>query len=98
MSVETKFRRLGTGNAPGQEGRQQASSLDKVLRGDPLPGRAVDFSHGDVDAFAPPLGSFEVFAQGVALGGRQAYTEYRGDITIREQVAERTCQLYRRAG
>ena len=89
MSVETKFRRLGTGNAPGQEGRQQASSLDKVLRGDPLPGRAVDFSHGDVDAFAPPLGSFEVFAQGVALGGRQAYTEYRGDITIREQVAER---------
>ena len=89
MSVQTKFSRLGTDNAPGQAVRQQTSGMPYMLRGEPLPGRAVDFSHGDVDAFPPPPGSFEMFAEGVAVGGRQAYTEYRGDISIREQVAER---------
>jgi len=89
MSVQTKFSRLGTDNAPGQAVRHQTSSMPDMLRGEPLPGRAVDFSHGDVDAFPPPPGSFEMFAEGVAVGGRQAYTEYRGDISIREQVAER---------
>jgi aspartate/methionine/tyrosine aminotransferase len=89
MSVQTKFSRLGTDNAPGQAVRQQMTDMADMLRGETLPGRPVDFSHGDVDAFPPPSRSFEVFAEGVAIGGQQAYTEYRGDIGIREQVATR---------
>jgi len=87
MSIQEKFSRLGTDHAPGQEVRQRSSSIEAMLRGDPIPGRPVDFSHGDVDAFEPTPGSFEVFSAGVTAGGRQAYTEYRGDIGIREQVA-----------
>ncbi len=89
MSIQEKFSRLGTDNAPGQEGRQQSQSIETLLRGEALPGTPVDFSHGDVDAFVPTPGSFEVFLAGVAAGGKQAYTEYRGDIGIREEVARR---------
>ncbi|MFV0334804.1 MAG: pyridoxal phosphate-dependent aminotransferase [Tropicimonas sp.] len=88
MSIIEKFTRLGTDNAPGQEVRQDTSSLESRLRGGKLDGRAVDFSHGDVDAHEPTPGSFELFSEGVAKGGAQAYTEYRGDIGIREGVAE----------
>lgn len=89
MSIHEKFSRLGTDAAPGQEVRQQTGSLQSMLRGESIAGRPVDFSHGDVDAFAPTPGSFEIFAAGVEAGGRQAYTEYRGDIGIREEVAGR---------
>lgn len=88
MSIIEKFTRLGTDNAPGQEVRQDASRLETRLVGDKLDGRMVDFSHGDVDAHEPTPGAFDLFAEGVAKGGRQAYTEYRGDIEIRERVAE----------
>ncbi|WP_423210235.1 pyridoxal phosphate-dependent aminotransferase [Paracoccus yeei] len=89
MTIQNKFARLATDNAPGQEVRQTADGVQALLRGDALPGRPVDFSHGDVDAHEPTPGSFEVFAQGVAKGGSQAYTEYRGDLEIREEVAAR---------
>lgn len=89
MSIEAKFRKLGTDNAPGQEVRQQSAGIEALLRGEKLGGRVVDFSHGDVDAHEPTPGSFDLFSAGVALGGAQAYTEYRGDIAIREQVASR---------
>lgn len=86
MTVAAKFSRLGTDNAPGQEVRQ---SLDAdFLSGEVLAGRPVDFSHGDVDAHPPTPGTFQLFSQGVATGGAQAYTEYRGDIGIRETVAD----------
>ena len=76
-TVEQKFSRLGVDNAPGQESRRKEECLD--LRGEPLPGRAVDFSHGDVDAFPPIPGSMYHFTNGVEqIGARQAYTEYRG--------------------
>ena len=39
-----KFARLGTDNAPGQEGLQKAEDLPMI--GDKLEGPAVDFSHG----------------------------------------------------
>ncbi|MGI6245902.1 MAG: pyridoxal phosphate-dependent aminotransferase [Pseudochelatococcus sp.] len=87
MSIEARFTRLGTDNAPGQEVRQHTSGIDALLGGEVLAGRAVDFSHGDLNAHEPTPGSFEFFSAGVALGGQQAYTEYRGDIGIREQVA-----------
>ena len=89
MSIQDKFARLANDNAPGQEVRQTDEGLAEVLRGDRLDGRPVDFSHGDVDAHPPSPGSFDLFAAGVALGGAQAYTEYRGDMGIRETVAAR---------
>ncbi|RWR26938.1 aminotransferase class I/II-fold pyridoxal phosphate-dependent enzyme [Sinirhodobacter populi] len=89
MSIQSKFSRLGTDAAPGQEVRQNAGGIEALLRGEALTGQPVDFSHGDVDAFQPTPGSFEVFAAGVAAGGRQAYTEYRGDLAIREALGPR---------
>ena len=89
MSIETKFKKLSTDNAPGQEVRQGSAGMEPLLRGETLPGRVVDFSHGDVDAHEPTPGSFDLFSAGVAKGATQAYTEYRGDIGIREQVAAR---------
>lgn len=80
-----KFRKLGIDNAPGQEGLQKAVQLDQ--RGDKLEGVPVDFSHGDVDAFPPLPGSKEAFDAGYDLGGKQAYTEYRGKGSIRQEVA-----------
>ncbi|MDN5925895.1 MAG: pyridoxal phosphate-dependent aminotransferase [Hyphomicrobiales bacterium] len=89
MSVEDKFRKLGVENAPGQQVRQEAAGIESLLRGEKLEGRAVDFSHGDVDAHEPTPGSFRLFSDAVDLGGAQAYTEYRGARAIRERVAER---------
>ncbi len=88
-SIEDKFAMLATDNAPGQEGRQKASDLNPLLRGDPMEGRPVDFSHGDVNAFEPTPGSFEAFVAGVEAGAEQAYTEYRGKKNIRDQLAAR---------
>lgn len=89
MSIEAKFRKLGTDNAPGQEVRQSAEGLEARMIGGRIEGRAVDFSHGDVDAHEPTPGSFDLFSAGVQMGGGQAYTEYRGDIGIRELLAPR---------
>ena len=84
-TIVQKFEKLGIDNAPGQEALQKAAALD--LRGEPLPGPAVDFSHGDVDAHVPTPGSIEVFNAGFQEGGRQAYTPYRGRKEILQDVA-----------
>jgi aspartate/methionine/tyrosine aminotransferase len=90
-SIEQKFAKLGTDHAPGQEVRQADDASDALLRGDPLPGVPVDFSHGDVDetAFGPTPGALEAFVEGVHRGGQQAYTEYRGGAELRDRLAER---------
>jgi len=85
--VEEKFLKLGAEFAPGQEVRQNTNEVK--LRGEKISGTPVDFSHGDVDAFKPIPGSLENFVEGVHLGGKQAYTEYRGSKAIRENVAEK---------
>ncbi|MYN12642.1 aminotransferase class I/II-fold pyridoxal phosphate-dependent enzyme [Pusillimonas sp. TS35] len=85
--ISEKFRKLGTDDAPGQEVRQQNDRAALQLKGHDLPGRPVDFSHGDVDAFTPIPGAFEAFAAGVERGGAQAYTEYRGALAIRQDLA-----------
>ncbi len=85
--IEEKFLRLGAENAPGQETRQHTANIE--LRGEKIPGTPVDFSHGDVDAFEPIPGSLDVFVEGVHIGGKQAYTEYRGGKNIREDVAKK---------
>jgi hypothetical protein len=89
--IEEKFARLGTDHAPGQEVRQGDAVPDTELRGESLPGIAVDFSHGDVNdtAFAPSPGALEEFVDGVHRGGEQAYTEYRGGFELRDRLAEK---------
>lgn len=86
-SIQEKFRKLGIDNAPGQEGMQKEEKLD--LRGEAIPGKEVNFSHGDVDTFLPLPGSFEAFQAGFEEGGAQAYTEYRGRKSIREELAKK---------
>jgi len=90
-ALEKRFEQLLTEHAPGQETRYAPRELDATLRGEALPGRPVDFSHGDVnnDAFAPTPGALDEFMQGVERGGEQAYTEYRGEATLREILAQR---------
>lgn len=85
--IEEKFRKLGVDHAPGQEINAQGPSV--ALRGQPLEGAPVDFSHGDVDAHPPIPGSLECFTQGYHVGGKRAYTEYRGDLQLRKEVAQR---------
>lgn len=83
--IEANFSRLGTDHAPGQEVRKRPDTPCAALHGEPLPGRPVDFSHGDVNdnAFAPTPGALEEFVAGVHRGGSQAYTEYRGAAALR---------------
>jgi aspartate/methionine/tyrosine aminotransferase len=90
-SIEQKFAKLGTDHAPGQEVRQGDDASETALRGDPLPGVPVDFSHGDVNntAFSPTPGALEEFVEGVHRGGPQAYTEYRGGAAVRDRLAEK---------
>ena len=88
-SIEQKFAKLGTDHAPGQEVRQDAGASGPALRGEPLAGTPVDFSHGDVNdtAFGPTPGALEEFVEGVHRGGGQAYTEYRGGAELRNRLA-----------
>lgn len=90
-SIAEKFAKLGTEHAPGQEVRQSGDTPDTALRGEPLPGTPVDFSHGDVNdnAFPPTPGAIDEFIEGVRRGGSQAYTEYRGSADLRDLLAAR---------
>jgi len=90
-TIEETFAKLGTDHAPGQEVRQGSGVADPVLRGATLPGRPVDFSHGDVneDGFGPTPGALDEFVSGVHRGGSQAYTEYRGGGELRDRLAEK---------
>ncbi|MBS6532436.1 MAG: pyridoxal phosphate-dependent aminotransferase [Oscillospiraceae bacterium] len=91
MTLQEKFSRLGTDNAPGQEGLQKEEALPMI--GDKLQGPAVDFSHGDVNAHTPIPGSLETFVKQYAVEGTyQAYTEYRGKGTIRQYLAEKLAE------
>lgn len=91
MTLQEKFARLGTDNAPGQEGLQKEEALPMI--GDKLEGPVVDFSHGDVNAHTPIPGSLETFVKQYAVEGTyQAYTEYRGKGTIRQYLAEKLAE------
>ncbi len=89
MNLEEKFKLLEADNAPGQEIRQYQGDLNSMMIGEKLDGVFVDFSHGDVDTFIPTPDSDAVWEKGFAEGGKQAYTEYRGDAEIRTGLAER---------
>ena len=89
MTLDEKFKALGTNNAPGQEGRQNLGDLNTIMLGEKLDGVPIDFSHGDVDAFPPTPSSDEAWKEGFSRGGSQAYTEYRGSAEIRNRLAAR---------
>lgn len=86
-AIEQMFAKLTTDNAPGQEERQKTTDISLPLNGETLIGSAVDFSHGDVDAFKPSPGSYEAFVAGVRSGAVQAYTVYRGKECIRDYLS-----------
>lgn len=88
-TIDDKFKALGAENAPGQEARQKTDNLDTIMRGDKIAGVRVDFSHGDVDAFAPTPSSKDAWMKGFKRGAEQAYTQYRGSAVIRQGLAER---------
>jgi aspartate/methionine/tyrosine aminotransferase len=90
-SLDAKFALLGTDHAPGQEVRQADRGTGGQLRGEPIAGTPVDFSHGDVNAnaFPPAPGALDAFIAGERRGGSQAYTEYRGGAALREEVARK---------
>jgi len=87
MTIEEKFATLGVDNAPGQEETRKDAPLD--LRGPRLEGTPVDFSHGDVNAHKPTPGSLGLFVEGVMEGAAQAYTPYRGRMTILADMAKK---------
>ena len=92
MTIEEKFARLGTDNAPGQEDLQKKDEALPMI-GDKLEGPVVDFSHGDVNAHTPIPGSLETFVRHYAVDGTfQAYTEYRGKKSIRQYLAEKLAE------
>jgi len=86
MTVANKFEKLGNRFSPGQHARHSADAA-AFLVGDILPGRAVDFSHGDVVAHPPSAESFACFAAAVDAGA--AYTLYRGAEEIRTILSGR---------
>jgi aspartate/methionine/tyrosine aminotransferase len=89
MTLDEKFRALKVDNAPGQQIRQVTSNLKEIIRGGKYSGIPVDFSHGDVDAFPPTPGSLQAWKNGFDRGAKQAYTEYRGGLQVRQGLAER---------
>ncbi|MEE4260905.1 MAG: pyridoxal phosphate-dependent aminotransferase [Bacteroidales bacterium] len=96
ISLDEKFKALEADNAPGQEARQNQGNLNSFMRGEKMNGIAVDFSHGDVDAFPPTPGSDVVWIDGFNKGASQAYTEYRGLAEIRNRSAERLGKFTKR--
>lgn len=91
--IEEKFLKMDTAYSPGQEGRQKTGEIHQSIN--KISGTPVDFSHGDVDAFEPIPGSLDLFVDGVHLGGKQAYTEYRGSESIRHQTAKKLSDFTR---
>ena len=71
-NLDEESAKLGVDSAPGQELRQKFD--DAKLQGEKLDGVAVDFSHGDVNAFPPIPNSLQAFVEAFERGAEQAYT------------------------
>ncbi|MDN5899319.1 MAG: pyridoxal phosphate-dependent aminotransferase [Brachybacterium sp.] len=89
--VVERFAKLGVDAAPGQEAATATDTArwEGLRRGADLVGTPVDFSHGDVNAFAPPPSAIDDFTAGVREGAEQAYTTYKGRPAILEGLAEK---------
>ncbi|AWT55026.1 pyridoxal phosphate-dependent aminotransferase [Mycolicibacterium smegmatis] len=81
---------LDISSSPGQEKSLSVAAACPV-------GDGVDFSHGDVGAFPPIPGAFDLYRQAVADGRRYAYSRYRGHGEVREHVARHVGEFTGRA-
>jgi len=75
------------GSSPGQ---RRLSARSDHLTADAV---AVDFSHGDVDAFPPHPAAEAAFVAALGEGGQAAYTQYRGNAGVRQRLAGRLAAL-----
>ena len=73
-------------SSPGQEKSLSAVGHDNGNEG-------TDFSHGDVGAFPPIPGSFELLHKAFTDGRRYAYSRYRGHQEIREYLAPHVAEF-----
>ncbi|AFP40420.1 Aspartate aminotransferase [Mycolicibacterium smegmatis MC2 155] len=71
---------LDISSSPGQEKSLATATARPV-------GDGTDFSHGDVGAFLPAPGAFDLYREAFADGRRYAYSPYRGHDDVREHVA-----------
>jgi len=85
--MPTRLREIDIADSPGQ-----ASEAATGIGAEPKLG-AVDFSHGDVDAFPPSTAALSAFVEAVAEGGHAAYTTYRGNAGVRQRLAGRLAEL-----
>lgn len=83
-------RRLSEIQIESSPGQRRLSAASDHLATDAV---AVDFSHGDVDAFPPHPAAEAAFVAALGEGGRAAYTQYRGNAGVRERLAGRLAAL-----
>ena len=99
MNIQSKFSRLGTDSAPGQEVRL-ATAAGRLEEGGCAAGRAGRLLARGCrrNRVRPTPGALEEFVEGVHRGGSQAYTEYRGGSGAARRLAEQARGVHRRAG
>jgi aspartate/methionine/tyrosine aminotransferase len=85
--IPQRLTEIHVGSSPGQK---NFSVKPPHLPADIV---AVDFSHGDVDAFPPHAAAEAAFAAALAEGGQAAYTRYRGNPGVRQRLSERLAAL-----
>ena len=83
-------RRLSEIQIESSPGQRRLSARSDHLTADAV---AVDFSHGDVDAFPPHPAAEAAFVAALGEGGRAAYTQYRGNAGVRQRLAGRLAAL-----
>jgi aspartate/methionine/tyrosine aminotransferase len=83
-------RRLSEIQISSSPGQRRLSARPAHLAADAV---AVDFSHGDVDAFPPHPAAEAAFVAALGEGGKAAYTPYRGNAGVRERLAGRLAAL-----
>ena len=71
---------LDISSSPGQEKSLTQTTTDAGVDG-------TDFSHGDVGAFPPIPGAFDLYEKAFVDGRRYAYSRYRGHHDVREHTA-----------
>ena len=76
-------------SSPGQRRLSARAAHLAAKQGD----AAVDFSHGDVDAFPPYPAAEAAFLAALGEGGRAAYTQCRGNAGVRQRLAGRLAAL-----
>jgi aspartate/methionine/tyrosine aminotransferase len=86
-SMPRRLSEIQIGSSPGQ---RRMSAKPAHLTADTV---AVDFSHGDVDAFPPHPATEKAFVAALAEGAQAAYTQYRGNAGVRQRLAGRLTAL-----